>query len=560
MENNNNIEDSFEVKDSPEGLIHSDHIIEQFRALKNKEDLLELLNKILATELGKTSKKKFTVNQLNYFLARLAGKKDSIGKNPDKDIYSTFEIKKKSGAPRTINAPDNELVLLLHCIDILVKKIYKPHHCAYGFIEGKSIVDNAKIHVGKNYVYNIDLKDFFHSFDLNKVKMGFYNPPFNLKGELEPIAYILACLTTYQINDKRVLPQGSPTSPSISNVLCWRLDHRLSGLAKRFGADYTRYADDITFSSNHNCYKDKFITELKRIIKTQSLSINPKKTRLQSKLERQEVTGLTVNEKVNVTRKYLKDVRMYIYYCEQYGIEKATYLYEKDYREHKSELMYEKPPAIDLFLKGKLNYLSMVKGKDDPTYFKLENRFAKLFGNKTNYISSIIELWKSKGIDAARDKFYKNKKIKTSNITSNVLSKYINEVKDTSSSDEKVLITRFHPPGDLQKIWKELFNESISFDSFKEIQGWQFDSVLEIELAHKEAITSGNKVLLDLLLIDPSIKIFLKNIKGKDNKAMDFLLNYIDENFKDFKDGLEKKEITPDSLLEKFNMFNTNLK
>ena len=57
---------------------------------------------------------------------------------------------------------------------------------------------------------------------------------------------------------------------------------------------------------------------------------------------------------------------MYIYYCEQYGIEKATYLYEKDYREHKSELMYEKPPAIDLFLKGKLNYLSMVKGKDDP--------------------------------------------------------------------------------------------------------------------------------------------------------------------------------------------------
>ena len=166
MENNNNIEDSFEVKDSPEGLIHSDHIIEQFRALKNKEDLLELLNKILATELGKTSKKKFTVNQFNYFLARLAGKKDSIGKNPDKDIYSTFEIKKKSGAPRTINAPDNELVLLLHCIDILVKKIYKPHHCAYGFIEGKSIVDNVKIHVVKNYLYNIDLKDFFHSFDL----------------------------------------------------------------------------------------------------------------------------------------------------------------------------------------------------------------------------------------------------------------------------------------------------------------------------------------------------------------------------------------------------------
>ena len=440
MKNKNNIEQSYVFDSGQMHLIPKHTILEQFRALKTKDEFLELLNAILVVELGKSSKKKFTKSQLDYFLTRLAGNDDSSKKSLKLDIYSTFEIKKKSGAPRIINAPQNDLVLLLHCIDILVKTVSKPHHKAYGFVVGKSIVDGAKIHVGKNYVYNIDLKDFFHSFDLNRVKMGFYNQPFNLKGELEPIAYLIACLTTYTINGKRVLPQGSPSSPSITNLLCWRLDHRLSGLAKRFGVDYTRYADDITFSSNHNCYKDKFLTELKRIIKVEGLSINPKKTRLQSNLIRQEVTGLTVNQKLNVTGKYIKDVRMYLYYCEQYGLIKATTIFEKDYREIKSELLSKKPPGLELFLKGKLNYLSMVKGKDDPTYLKLESRFANLFGNKTSYVSSIIELWKSDGINAARDKFYSDKKDKSENIQFNILYKCLNELKDQSQSDEKKLI------------------------------------------------------------------------------------------------------------------------
>lgn len=560
MKKNNNIEQSYVFDQGQTHLIPIHTIFEQFRVLKTKDEFLELLNTILVVELGKSSKKKFTKSQLDYFLARLAGNDDSSKRSLKLDIYSTFEIKKKSGTPRIINAPNNDLVLLLHCIDVLVKTISKPHHKAYGFVVGKSIVDGAKIHVGKNYVYNIDLKDFFHSFDLNRVKMGFYNQPFNLKGELEPLAYLIACLTTYKINGKRVLPQGSPSSPSITNVLCWRLDHRLSGLAKRFGVDYTRYADDITFSSNHNCYKDKFLTELKRIIKVEGLSINPKKTRLQSKLIRQEVTGLTVNQKLNVTGKYIKDVRMYLYYCEQYGLIKATNIYEKDYREIKSTLLSEKPPALELFLKGKLNYLSMVKGKDDPTYLKLESRFAKLFGNKTSHVSSIIELWKSDGIDAAREKFYKDKKIKASNIESNVMSKYLNEIKDPSFSDEKIKISSNHYKGQFQNVWKYHFNETVGYDFFKKIYGWQFDTDKEIEIAYNEEITSGNNILLDSILIKSCVKTFLNSLKGKKKMAIDFLLNYIEEDFKVLKDGLNNNEITPELLLEKFIKFNSNMK
>jgi RNA-directed DNA polymerase len=559
---NNNIEQSFFFEYGNFKSIQKNNILEQFHALKTKDDFLALMNAILHIEYGDIYKKKeFTKSQIAYFLARLAGNDDSIKNNPDKEIYYTFEIKKKSGQSRVINAPKEDLALLLHCIDILVKTIYKPHHKAFGFVEGKSIVDGAKMHVGKNYVYNIDVKDFFHSFDLNRVKMGFYNQPFNLKDDLEPIAYMIASLTTYKINGKRVLPQGSPASPSITNLLCWRLDHRLSGLAKRFGVDYTRYADDITFSSNHNCYKDKFITELKKILNAQGLSINPKKTRLQSNLIRQEVTGLTVNNKVNVTKKYLKDVRMYLYYCEQYGLAKAINIYEKDYREIKGENICKKPPSIELFLKGKLNYLSMVKGKDDPTYLKLESRFSKLFDNNLNYISSIIELWKSDGIDAAREKFYEDKKDKFENIKLNKLSKYLNEIKDQSIIDEKILITEKTTSFKLQELWKELFNINIPFEFFKNQYGWEFENEKEIELAHEKAIFTGNQILLDSVLNKPTIKIFLDNLKDEieKSKAQDFLLDFIDKDIKGLLKSLDNK-LAIEVLADKFNLFKTNLK
>lgn len=533
-------------------------IIQTFQSLKTKEDLIELLNNILKNESAENSKKKFTLKQINYFLYKLGGKQEDIYHVEPYEVYKTFEILKKSGTKRIINAPVNELELLLHCINVLVKAIAKPHPKAFGFVEGKSIVDGAKIHVGKNYVYNIDLKDFFHSFDLNRVKMGFYNPPFNLKDDREPLAYMLACLTTYNIDGKRVLPQGSPSSPSITNLLCWRLDHRLDGLAKRFGAEYSRYADDITFSSNHHCFKDVFISELTKIITDQGLTINPAKTRLQTNNVRQEVTGLTVNNKVNVTSKYLKDVRMYLYYCEQYGIEKAKKFYENDYKKIKPDSIINKPPSIELFLKGKLNYLSMVKGKDDPTYLKLESRFSNLFENNTNYVNKIIKLWKINGIDAARDTFYTDKKLREKEIKDNNIAKYLEEFLKNSTSDEKILISR-NKLGDWQMLWKKIYNHDLPIDVYKELYGWQFKEDDELEKNYANEITQGNNLLYEVLILKNPIQTLLSVHSNDEETVKKFIFSLIEEDYKKIKYALRKNELTEEKFMEQFIEFKTKI-
>ena len=136
------------------------------------------------------------------------------------------------------------------------------------------------------------------------------------------------------------LPQGAPTSPLLTNAICDTLDRRLAGLARRFGLHYTRYADDITFSSMHNVYQDgsPFRHELERIVSGQHFKINAKKTRLNHRGERQEVTGLTVGEKVNVARRYVKDVRAILHIWERYGMNAAVAKFYPRYKTEKGSL------------------------------------------------------------------------------------------------------------------------------------------------------------------------------------------------------------------------------
>ena len=150
-------------------------------------------------------------------------------------------------------------------------------------------------------------------------------------------------------------------------------------MAKRFGATYSRYADDITFSSNKSIFKkEAFLSELQRIITSQGLTINEKKTRLQEKGYHQEVTGLIVNEKVNTYRRYVKQLRMWLHYIETYGYKKAETLFKKDYVKDKGHI--KEASSMKLVLEGKLLYLKMVKGEQDSTYLKLQDRFNKAFG------------------------------------------------------------------------------------------------------------------------------------------------------------------------------------
>lgn len=340
--------------------------------MQNKQDLVNVLSTAKNLLYGKECKP-IAFKSLTYYA------------NPEicKKRYETFSIRKKSGAERTINAPNKGLKSILRSLNFVLQCIYTPHEAATGFVADRSVVDNAKKHVGQHYVLNLDLKDFFHSFDRNWVKLGFMYEPFNLNGDKEPLAFLLACLCThpFEINGeiRTVLPQGSPTSPTITNILCRKLDKRLTGFAKRFGATYTRYADDITFSSLHSVYNDlEFNKELKRIIEEdQKLAINPEKTRLQKSGYRQEATGLIVNEKVNVRRRYVKQIRMWLYYWEKYGYEKAEQIFKRDYMADKGNMKKGEPNLTNV-LSGKLEYLKMVKGIEDGTYSSLKKRFMEL--------------------------------------------------------------------------------------------------------------------------------------------------------------------------------------
>lgn len=383
-----------------------------FAEMQNKEDFVKLLS-FSRNILYGIKCKEFQLKSLDYF------SQPAICKNR----YKTFTIKKKSGKDRIINAPNKELKSILRSLNFVFQCLYDSHENATGFVSNKSIVDNAKKHIRQNYVYNIDLKDFFHSFDIYRIKFGLIKEIWgiqnigkykeeNLEGYeiIEELAFLMAKLCTHPIKIdgelKNVLPQGSPTSPTLTNILCKKLDRRLTGFANRFGVTYTRYADDITFSSLHNVYTDDaFNKELKRIIEEdQQLIINPKKTRLQKTGYRQEATGLIVNDKVNVRRRYVKQIRMWLYYWEKYGYEKAEQIFMRDYITDKGHVKKTNARLVKV-LDGKLQFLKMVKGTEDSTYKGFRERFDSLLG-MTDPINQLLDIWELEGIDKAMDIYY----------------------------------------------------------------------------------------------------------------------------------------------------------
>lgn len=261
-------------------------------------------------------------------------------------------------------------MVLLRYVNEILKAIYKPSEYAFGFTEGRSVVDNALRHKGMNYVFNTDIKDFFPSIDQARVWKRLQLSPFNFPDAIARLLAGLCSMRTETIVNlekgyyRCVLPQGAPTSPIITNMICDNLDRRLAGLAKRFGLIYSRYADDITFSSMHNVYQDggEFRKELKRIIEGQNFKMNEAKTRLQKRDVRQEVTGITVNEKLNVTQKYVRDIRNVLFIWERYGINAAILKFFPKYKSEKGHVKKGNPDMVNV-LDGKLMYLKMVKPK-----------------------------------------------------------------------------------------------------------------------------------------------------------------------------------------------------
>lgn len=238
------------------------------------------------------------------------------------NLYSQFTIKKKNGSDRHISAPDPELKeiqsrlsdLLQDCLNNIRENSKEDNNFSHGFERNRSIITNAEKHKSKKWVLNIDLSNFFDEFNFGRVRGYFLkNKNFSLNTELSTLIAKIACH-----QDK--LPQGSPCSPVITNLILVSLDRRLSNLCNRVGCTYTRYADDITISTNKKEFPRNIIKShnensidlnkkfLKEIISS-GFQINLNKLRLFDRKCRQEVTGLTVNRFVNVDNKYAKKIR-----------------------------------------------------------------------------------------------------------------------------------------------------------------------------------------------------------------------------------------------------------
>jgi RNA-directed DNA polymerase len=242
-------------------------------------------------------------------------------KIPHTAKYSTFTIPKKGGGARQIDAPIPMLRglqkrladLLYECLEELEESTKRRNALSHAFRKHYSILTNAKAHVARRYVLNLDLEDFFPSLNFGRIR-GFFmkNNEFKLAAPVATLFAQIAC-------NNGVLPQGSPCSPIISELLTHFLDIRLVQLAARNKCSYTRYADDLTFSTNQKSFPPALAAltgdvwvlgnELKSRIADAGFTINNVKTRMQLRGSRQSVTGLTVNRKVNIPQDYYKLAR-----------------------------------------------------------------------------------------------------------------------------------------------------------------------------------------------------------------------------------------------------------
>ncbi len=268
--------------------------------------------------------------------------------------YNYFEIPKKSGGFRKISSPSYPLKLIQRAISDVLTELYSPLPCVHGFVPYRNIVTNASLHTNKKYILNVDIQDFFPNTTYASIVKVLKVAPFSFHDEVAKAIARFACLNGG-------LPQGSPLSPILTNMHCVTLDNQLSELAKSYKLHYSRYADDLTFSGSKPVFDKRFFSALNKIVRSSGYELKQSKTRIQSKNMRQEVTGLVVNDKINVNRQYIRELRAMIH------------LVHKGYY-----------PKLDAKIEGKLAFLSMIKGKDQ-VYRNLLNKYKQPKDGRSNH-------------------------------------------------------------------------------------------------------------------------------------------------------------------------------
>lgn len=307
--------------------------------------------------------------------------------NSDGDrYYRRFSIPKKNGERREISQPYKGLALAQDRIAPILSYKYNPGPFVKGFVKGTSFVENARYHQNQRWILNIDIKDFFPSITFARVRGLFLSRHFGFN---DRVATILARICT---NDGS-LPQGASTSPIVANLIAKNLDKKLVELAIKSNTKFTRYSDDITFSSSHKSIPKILISEhqiledgkkvtlsqeLHDAVRNSGFQINPAKTRLMLPNERQEVTGLIVNKKVNIWRKDISRLRMKIYSAEKYGTTEAARVWKK-----------ESGADFSNHIVGWLSFIRQVRGKNDPV---LSNLCRQCIAAKITQIEWIKEM------------------------------------------------------------------------------------------------------------------------------------------------------------------------
>ena len=268
--------------------------------------------------------------------------------------YRTFAIPKARGGSREITAPSKFLARLQRKVGHVVASISPPRRLAKGFVKGSGVLDHAALHANKRWVVCLDLKSFFPSINYGRVLGIFRSRPFEFP---DAVAIPLAQLCCYQ----GVLPQGAPSSPALSNVVARQLDRRLAEYARKNRLTVSRYADDISFSTNARIIPGTLVAEdrspgkeIRELLTQSGFELNEEKFRVRHTSERQQVTGLIVNEKPRMPRFWRRQTRVLMHLRRVHGDENAL-LIAKEFR---SKRKLSEIKSIEALVRGRATFAS----------------------------------------------------------------------------------------------------------------------------------------------------------------------------------------------------------
>lgn len=302
----------------------------------------------------------FEINHLALLLGVKINFLNKIIYSPQ-NFYRQFEIPKKSGGNRKIIAPYPSLLLIQKWILSNILNNIPINGCAHAFTSDKSIISNCKQHLGNKEILKLDLKDFFPSIEINRIVLIF-----NKLGYSENISYILANLCCLN----GILPQGAPTSPILSNLVCRKLDKRLLSLAKQFNLKYTRYADDIVFSGEK--INVKIMDYVQNIIINEGFEINKDKTRLYKEKNKKIITGISVSDTLKLPRNYKRNLVLELNYILKFGY--TSHISKKKIRD-----INHLPSII-----GKVNFWLQIEPKNEFA-LKAKKYLLEEFKKRINY-------------------------------------------------------------------------------------------------------------------------------------------------------------------------------